>query len=128
MTKEMKKILIIEDDRPLREAIKDKLVREGFSCIEAKNGKEGFEMALREHPDLILLDIVMPIMDGITMLKELRKDKWGKKAKIILLTNLSDNEKLAEVMQYEVFDYLVKSDWKIENIIKQIREQLNMNK
>ncbi len=122
---EPKKILVVEDDASLLHALKDKLVHEGFSVFEAKNGAEGLAAALREHPDLLLLDIVMPQMDGMTMLKNLRQDAWGKTVKVIFLTNLSDNENISEAMKLSSYDFLVKVDWKIEDVVRKIREKLN---
>ena len=122
----MKKILIIEDEPALREALADKLSREGFSCLEAKNGLEGLDFALKEHPDLILLDIIMPVMDGMTMLEELRKNPWGKNVPVILLTNLSEVEKVAESLRHGIYDYLVKSDWSLEDIVKKVKGKLGL--
>lgn len=119
-----KKILIVEDETSLRNALRDKLLLEGFIVLEAKNGEEGLGVALRDHPDLILLDIIMPKMDGLTMLKKLREDVWGKNTKVILLTNLSDNEKVSEALLQGSYDYLVKSDWKIEDVVTKIRARL----
>jgi len=119
-----KTILIVEDEVSLRHALRDKLTHEGFSVSEAKNGAEGLKSALRDKPDLILLDIIMPKMDGMTMLKKLRIDKWGKDAKVIILTNLSDSQKVADAMAQGSYDYLVKSDWKIEDVIKRVNERL----
>ncbi len=119
-----KTILIVEDERPLREALHDKLTRAGFSTLEAENGEEGLEVSLREHPDLILLDIVMPKMDGMTMLKKLREDKWGKDAKVIILTNLSDLENISEAVIQGSYEYILKSDWRIEDVIAKVRELL----
>ncbi len=119
-----KKILIVEDELSLRNALRDKLTSEGFNILEAKSGKEGLDTALREHPDLILLDIIMPVMDGLTMLDKLRHDEWGTKAPVILLTNLSDKEDLAIRSPYGSLDYIVKSDWKIEDVVKKVREKL----
>lgn len=127
MTKTNKKILIVEDELSLRNALSDKLLREGFEIVEAKNGEEGLEVALREHPDLILIDIIMPVMDGMTMLKKLRdEDEWGKTVPVIILTNLtSDNEeRLRDITNAEPSYYLVKSDWKIEDVVAKIRERL----
>lgn len=120
-----KTILIVEDETSLRNALRDKLAREGFAVLEAKNGEEGLEVALREHPDLILLDIIMPVMDGMTMLARLREDAWGKEAKVIILTNLSESEKVSAAMAAGMFDYLVKSDWKIEDVVAKVRERLD---
>lgn len=121
---EMKKILIVEDEKPLREALRDKLTLEGFLPLEAKNGEEGLEAALREHPDLILLDVIMPKMGGLEMLKKLREDAWGKDTKVILLTNLIDNNQVARAVKEGAYDYLVKSDWKMKDVISKIRERL----
>ena len=122
--KTKKKILIVEDEESLRGALRDKFAWEGFDVLEAGDGEEGLKAALREHPDLILLDIIMPKMDGITMLKKLREDDWGKEAQVILLTNLSDNEKLSEALAQGTYDYLVKSDWKIADVVAKVRERL----
>lgn len=119
-----KRILIVEDEVSLRSALREKLEREGFEALEAKNGVEGLAAALSEHPDLILLDIIMPVMDGMTMLKKLREDVRGMDAKVIVLTNLSDNEKLADAMEHGTYDYLVKSDWKLEDVVKVVGERL----
>jgi DNA-binding NarL/FixJ family response regulator len=66
----------------------------------------------------------MPKMDGMTMLKQLRLDGWGKLARVVILTNLSDNEKIADAMNSETFDYFVKSDTKIHELVKKIKEKL----
>ncbi|MEK7131286.1 MAG: response regulator [Patescibacteria group bacterium] len=118
------KILIVEDDLELLEVLKKKFAMEKFEVLEAINGKTGLVEAFQHHPDLILLDIVMPVMDGMTMLKKLRADSWGKNVFVILLTNLSDESKVAEAMQHSVFDYLVKADWKIDDVVKKVRERL----
>ena len=123
MTKQ-KNILLVEDEKSLREILKKKLESNMFNILEAKNGEEGLRKSLEEHPDLILLDIVMPIMDGITMLKKLRKDKWGKDALVILLTNLASAEKKEESIEQNVSDYLIKSDWKIDDLIEKIKNKL----
>lgn len=120
-----KTILIVEDETPLRNALRDRLIREGFITLEAKNGQEGLEIALSQHPDLILLDILLPVMDGITMFKKLHADPWGKDAKVIVLTNLNDNKMVADAIALGSHDYLVKSDWKIEDVIKVVRDKLN---
>ncbi len=117
-------ILIVEDEVSMLNALRDKLTHEGFSILEAKNGEEGLATALRDHPDMILLDVIMPVMDGLTMLAKLREDSWGKDAKVIILTNLSDTEKVSAAMAKGTFDYLVKSDWKLEEVVKKVRERL----
>lgn len=120
-----KKILVVEDELSLRSALNGKLSREGFGILEAKNGKEGLEIALSAHPDLVLLDIVMPVMDGMTMLQKLRKDPWGAEAKVFMLTNLSDTNKVADAIMQGSYDYLVKTDWTLEDIVSRIRKRLS---
>lgn len=130
MTTEIKKqtILIVEDETSLMNALHDKLNHEGFSTLEARDGEEGLNVALREHPDLILLDIVMPKMDGMTMMKRLRQtDAWGKGVPIILLTNLSGaDDKINQGITEDLpAYYLIKSDWKISDVVEKIRERLS---
>jgi DNA-binding response OmpR family regulator len=126
-----RKLLVIEsveDDASLRKVLRDKFTLEGFSVLEATNGEEGLEIALRERPDLILLDIVMSEMDGLTMMKKLRHaDEWGKHVPIILLTNLSaDNDKIIQaIADSEPAYYIVKSDSSVNDILEKVRERLN---
>lgn len=119
-----KKVLVIEDDRVLRRVVVDHLKSEGFQVLEADDGESGLELALAEHPDVTLLDVVMPKMDGMTVLEKLRQDEWGKNTRIIMLTNLSDAEKIAHAKEKGVSDYLVKADWDIESIIEKVKEKV----
>ena len=128
----MAKILIVDDEELLRKAVYDHLKNNGFTVFEAANGKEGLAVAFRQHPDLILLDVIMPVMDGEEMMGELKKDRWGKDVPIIFLTNVSDPIKLAEISketknQAEKFDYLIKSDWKLEEVTDKINKRLRKN-
>lgn len=119
-----KKILIVEDERTLSKALAFKLTSEGFRVLQARDGEEGLESALRNKPDLILLDIIMPKMDGLTMLNKLREDEWGKDMPIFMLTNLSNAEDVDRATKKGVYDYLIKSDWKLGEIIAKIKEEL----
>ena len=120
----MKKILLVEDEKELADVITLQLKENGFDVEVAYDGIEGLEKALDYRPDLILLDIIMPKMDGMTMLKKLRKDHWGAGVKVILLTNLDDNTRVAEAVKQHSFDYLVKADWNIKDVIKLIKEKI----
>jgi len=122
------KILVVEDESVINKTYADELRDEGFFVFTATNGRDGLELALREKPDLILLDILMPIMDGLTMMDELRKkDSYGKNVPIILLTNLSSSEKkiLDAIVKNEPAYYLIKSDWDLSNVVEKIKERLN---
>lgn len=118
------KILVVEDEPTLSTALVDKFTAEQFTVTAAKNGQEGLETALKEHPDLILLDIVMPVMDGMSMLAQLRKDVWGKTAKVMLLTNLSDPQKMSDSIAQDVAGYLIKSDWKLEDLVAEVKRKI----
>lgn len=126
MSDTKKKILIVDDEESIVEALSSHLKKEGFDISVAVNGKEGLEKALSEHPDLILLDIMMPVMNGIEMFKELRKDEWGKTVNIILLTILDDLQKMHEAIEHDISDYLMKPDWKMEDVSKRIKEKLGV--
>ncbi|HEY4505643.1 MAG TPA: response regulator [Candidatus Paceibacterota bacterium] len=118
----MKTILIIEDEKSLRNAVVDLLHAKSFLVIEAKNGREGMELALSKHPDLILLDLIMPEMDGMSVLKKIREDKWGVTVPVIILTNLSATieQSVDNTLANSLTHYLIKSDWKLHDIVKKI--------
>lgn len=121
-------ILIVEDEEPILSALTEKIQREGFAePLKAHNGEEGLTLALRQHPDLLLVDILMPKMDGITMVKELRKDEWGKSVKVAILTNFdTTDEMLKDVALIEPSFYLLKSNWDIDNVVIKIKEVLEL--
>lgn len=121
-----KKILIVEDEAPLVKALSLRLKEENFEILEAYDGLEGLAMAEKNKPDLILCDIVMPKMDGLTMLDKMRATDWGKDIAVMMLTNLSDKEKLSEALSHWVFRYFVKSDWDLEQIVDEIKKKLNV--
>lgn len=122
MTTDKKTILIIDDDESYRQIFSNALVAEGFLVLDAKNGKEGLLMALDKKPDLILLDLGLPDIDGLDLLDDIRKDEWGKKAKVFVVTNTSNPTKLSEAIQKESFVYLVKSDMSIQELVSKIKE------
>jgi CheY-like chemotaxis protein len=124
--KNTKKILVVEDDDDIREVITLSLPKNKFTVLEAKNGKEGLDMALSEHPDLILLDLLMPVMDGMTALKNIRQDAWGANVSVIILTNLNatDENTIKDMVTNKPLYYLIKSNWKIADVVKKIEEIL----
>ena|ERR1035437_1658807 len=121
------KILIIEDESSVIKPLADKLIEEGFRVIKAENGEEGLRMALTERPDLILLDIVMTQMDGMTMMKKLRAENpYGKTVPIILLTNLNDTEEINQgIAKDKPAFYLIKAESSLNSIVEKVRECLN---
>jgi CheY-like chemotaxis protein len=121
----MKKILVIEDEISYVKLLRRQLTLAGYTVLEATDGKQGLAMAKQHQPDLILLDVRMPQMNGITVLNELRKDEFGKKVKVILLTNLEPDDKtVQEVVQNQPSFYLVKSDTELEDLMKKVKALL----
>lgn len=121
-----RKILIVDDDDSLRNALKDKINQEGFDALTASDGEEGLKIGIKEKPDLILLDVFMPKINGIKMLKKLREDEWGEHVPVLLLSNDDDPEHIRETLKDNATDYLIKSDWGLEDIIKKIKETLRL--
>lgn len=121
----MKKILIVEDEQAYVRLLRDELSH-NYEVLDVPDGKRGLAMAIKEQPDLILLDIRMPIMDGMAMLEELRKDHYGATAKVILLTNLEAEGKiLFQVTRNLPTYYFVKSDVRLDDLLQAISELLN---
>lgn len=125
----MKKILIVEDELAYAKLLTDQLSSRSYQVFSASNGEEGLAKAKKEQPDLILLDIRMPKMDGLTMLSQLRKEErksgTGQRAKAIMLTNLEPDETIVQkAMIDQPAYYFVKSDTKLEDLIKKIEELL----
>lgn len=121
----MKKILIVEDELAYLKLLNSQLTEKGYKVFEAINGKQGLEKAKSENPDLILLDIRMPVMDGMAMLELLRKEETGKKTKVIILTNLEPDDKIIRgVVSDQPSYYFVKSDIRLNDLLEKIKELL----
>lgn len=121
----MAKVLLIEDDKILLGMYQKLLSNHGYDVHTAMDGEDGLKKALQDHPDLILLDVRMPKMDGMTMLQHLRGDVWGKDAKVIILSNL---DAVGDILQGVVRDhptyYLIKANTKFEDVLEKIQEIL----
>lgn len=117
-------VLVVDDEIATLEVLTDAIKDAGFMVYSAKDGKEGLDLALQKNPDVILLDIQMPIMDGISMLTELRKDNWGRGAMVILLTHLTGSDRVAKAIQLGAFDYLQKANWDLDSIVEQVRKRI----
>ena len=117
-------ILIVEDDTELREALTTALTYEKFSVLSADNGATGLGLALEKHPDLILLDVIMPHMDGLTVLQKLREDKWGKEVPVIVMTVLDDLEKISQVVTAGGDEYVIKSEITLGSLVAKVKDRL----
>jgi len=118
------KILLIEDDADQILMYQTKFEKDGYEFISANNGTKGLELAKKEKPDIILLDIVMDEMDGIEVLKRIRADEETSDLKVILLTNLVVKEKIDEGKKFGALDYIIKSQVEPSNLVKRVRKFL----
>lgn len=123
-----KKILVIEDDKFLLKIIKKKLSTEDYQLVQAMNGEEGLRAAREEKPDLILLDLVLPEMDGFEVLKKLKDNPACSAIPVIILSNLGEREKVNKGLKLGAADYLVKADLNPGEIVNRIKLLLEKNK
>lgn len=120
--------MIAEDEDTLRKVLTVNFAEESFRVLSAQNGQEGLDLALKEKPDIILLDRLMPVMDGMAMMKKLRSSgSWGKSVPIVFLTNLAADNEIKAMMSDagdKLLDYIVKSDLTLSEIVKKVAEKL----
>ncbi len=119
------KILVVEDDKFLKKIYETKLSLEGFLPVIASNGAEGLELIKKEKPDLVLLDLIMPLKTGFEVLDEMSKNKIFRTIPVIVATNLGQEEDRKRVMELGVKDYIIKSDTPIQGIIDRIKKILS---
>ena len=120
-----KKILLIEDDELLREIIEKKLVEEGYQVVSAINGIDGLKAVGEQKPDLVLLDIILPGMNGFDVLTKIKKDPSLKKIPVVILSNLWQQEDVNKGMELGATDYLVKINFASKEILDKIKSILN---
>lgn len=113
-------MLIVEDDSFVAEVYSTKLLEMGHGVQIAQNGEEGLALVEKEKPDLILLDILMPVMGGIEMLEALKKKAEWKNIPVILLTNVGEKESIQKVRNLGVQDYIIKSHFTPAEVIEKI--------
>ncbi len=114
-------ILLVEDEATVATVLASALEQSGYSVLIAGDGAAGLKMALEQHPDVILADIILPVMSGLEMIREIRKDSWGAKAEIMVLTNVSDNATLEAALSQDALYYIVKGDSSMDDIIAKVR-------
>jgi len=115
-----KKILIIEDDDFFRELLRKKLKSEGFEVAEATDGEKGAKMAKEKAPDLILLDLLMPGIDGFEVLSRIRGESSTASIPVIILSNLGQQEDIEKGIKLGANDYMIKSQFDINQVIEKI--------
>lgn len=120
-----KVIALIEDDKILSGTLFTGLKDAGFEVERAYDGEEGLALVIAKKPDLVLLDIVMPKMDGITVAKQLKSNPETKNIPIIILTVLEKATPMLDAIEADVYEYIIKADYKVSDIVKIVQEKLN---
>ena len=119
------KVLIVEDEKPVRSALVKKFSVCGFQVSEAKNGEEGLRAIEKEKPNLVLVDVKMPVMNGIDMIKKFKEEEGLKDLPFIVLTNDATAETMTDVLSVGGNHYFIKSDTPIEAIVSKVKMMLN---
>lgn len=121
----MTKILVAEDDKLISGSLCEALKAAGFEPTPAYDGEEAVAKVKEIKPDLLLLDIMMPKLDGISVLWELKADPEVAKTSVIVLTNIGDTETISKIVEAGAMDYLLKSDQSVDDIIQKVKDVLN---
>jgi len=116
-----KKILIVEDDTFLRELISQKLSNEGYDITEAADGEQGLKELEKEKPDLILLDLILPGLDGFEFLSKLKEDAQLSGVPVIILSNLGQKDDIEKALQMGADDYLIKAHFTPGEIVNKVK-------
>lgn len=119
-----KTILIVEDELTMQRALKNKLEQAGYVIRAAADGAEALADMQQASPDLVLLDLIMPKLDGISVLRQMKGDEQLKNIPVVILTNLSSGDKVAEAMQLGTFDFLVKANYSLDDVLRKVRDRL----
>jgi len=120
----MAKILIIEDDKFLRELIIQKLGKEGFEVDEAAEGEEGIKRLQENKPDLVLLDLILPGIDGFEVLRRVKADKATAAVPVVILSNLGQRDDVDKGLELGAVDYLIKAHFTPGEIVEKIKVTL----
>ena len=126
-TKEGDTVLIVEDDEFLRQLVAQKLTQEGFNVIAAIDATEAFKSIHEKQPQIILLDLILPGMDGYEILDQLKKDSFTKSVPVIVLSNLGQREDIDKALKAGASDYLIKANFTPGEIVEKVRNVLKKN-
>ncbi len=118
----MKKILFIEDESALQKTFSDALESEGFEVISALDGKTGLGLAVTKKPDLVLLDLILPKMHGLDVLKSIRANESTKTIPVIVLTNVESIDEIDKAIKFGATTYLVKTNYTLEEVVRKIKK------
>ena len=117
-------VLIVEDDASMLAILASRIADEGYTVLKAQDGQQGLTRAMNEHPDLILLDLLLPKLSGLELLNALRADERGKQIPAIILTNLNENDAIYKSVALRSTAYFIKSDSSLDHIAAEVRAKL----
>jgi DNA-binding response OmpR family regulator len=117
----LKTILIVEDDTILRDLISQKLKKADYDIVEAVDGEEGLKKAKEKKPDIILLDLILPGIDGFGVLEQIKKDPTIDKIPVVILSNLGQKEEIEKGMSLGATDFLIKAHFTLSEIVEKIK-------
>jgi CheY-like chemotaxis protein len=117
MTNDTPLILVVDDEKMTSRTMTMALEAVGYRTVTAESGQTGLDAAIAEHPSLIMLDYNMPGMDGITTLRKLRQDAWGKQVPVIIASNVYDVDIINAIIELGVQDYVLKADVNLDQIV-----------
>lgn len=122
----MTKIAIIEDDSVISQMYRMKFEADGFTVEVANNGRDGVDLVKAFGPDMVLLDMQMPVMNGDEALKHIRKSDWGKKVPVMILTNMGEEEAPKDIRSLGIESYIVKADLTPRQVVERVKSSLGM--
>ncbi|MDD3678715.1 MAG: response regulator [Patescibacteria group bacterium] len=125
MTKGAKKVLIVEDDEALINLYEKKFSNNGFEVIKAEDGAKGYEYAKTKNPDIILLDIMLPVMNGFEVLKKLKKENLIENTPVVILSNYGETQNVTEGLVSGAVEYLIKVEHTPEEVLEIVKDALN---
>ncbi len=114
-------VLIVDDDENIRELYSDAFSNAKINVLTASNGADAVALALEHHPNAILMDVMMPIMDGHVAVSNIRKDVWGKTATVVYLTNMSDAENVIHAVEQGSSEYIIKANLTPKEVVNHVR-------
>lgn len=117
-----KKILVVEDDKFLRELIARKLEKEGYQIVEAVDGEDALKKVKNEKPDLVLLDLILPSIDGFEVLSKIKEDISVVQIPVIVLSNLGQKEDVDKGLKLGAVDYLIKAHFTPGEIVEKVKK------
>jgi len=125
MSSEKKIVLLIEDEPALQEAVKMKLEKEGVEVLVAGTGEKGLQILGEKKPNLVWLDVLLPGINGLEVLRRIREDEKSKDLPVVIVSVSSGEGKIKQAFTMNIIDYIIKSEYTLDNIVKKVKDILS---